>query len=73
LVIDAVEGSKTLEINCGCATLPLRELFIPEGKTPKKLKLIAGLPSRAKEIDRTAISKRGGWTTFFGGDIVSEL
>jgi hypothetical protein len=29
LVIDAVEGGKTLEINCGCATLPLRELLIP--------------------------------------------
>lgn len=47
-MIDVVEGNRTLEINCGCSNLPLRELIIPEGKTAKKLKLIAGLPNRSK-------------------------
>lgn len=48
LVIVVVEGSRTLEINCGCANLPLRELLIPDGKVTKRLKLIAGLPNRSK-------------------------
>ena len=69
LVIDIVESGKTLEINCGCAHLPLRELMIPEGKVTKTLKLIAGMPNRSKKIDSEAISKRTGWKSFFGGDV----
>lgn len=69
LVIAVVEGSRTLEINCGCANLPLRELLIPDGKVTKRLKLIAGLPNRSKEIDKASISKRSGWKNFFGGDV----
>jgi hypothetical protein len=53
--------------------MPLRELLIPEGKTTKKLQLIAGLPNRSKKIDEAAVSKRGGWKSFFGGEVQSEL
>ena len=73
LVIGVVEIGRTLEINCGCCTLPLRELLVPEGKTNKSLKLIAGLPNRMKELDANAITKRGGWKSFFGGAVESQL
>jgi hypothetical protein len=45
--------------------------LVPEGKVAKKLKLIAGLPNRSKEIDKNSISKRSGWKNFFGGEIQS--
>lgn len=73
LVMVVVESGKTLEINCGCTNIPLRELMIPEGKTTKILKLIAGLPNKSKEIDRAAISKRTGWKSFFGSEVDSQL
>jgi hypothetical protein len=67
LVIAVVDNNRALEINCGSTTIALRDLIVPDGKTTKKLKLIAGLPNRSKDLDKNSITKRTGWKNFFGG------
>ena len=36
--------------------------------------MIAGVPNKSKQIDKTAISKRSSWKSFFGGsEVDSEI
>ena len=62
-----MDKDKTIDISCGSCSFPLRELQGIESKVTRKYKLIAGIPSKSKDIDRMSVSKRKGIRSLFGG------
>jgi hypothetical protein len=62
-----VDGHKSLDISCGTVNFPLKDLQV-EAKVTKRYKMIAGLPNKAKDIDKMSISKRKGFFGFIGSN-----
>lgn len=63
---------RIVDVSCGCASIGVRELVSVESKLSKKLKLTSGIPTKSKEIDRQAVTKRTGWKTFLGSSVVES-
>lgn len=65
------DGQKSIDISCGSASFPVKELQV-EAKATKRVRMIAGLPNKSKDIDKMTISKRKGWRGLIGsGEIES--
>ncbi len=66
LVITMNDNGRMMEVSCGSTSISIKELVGVETKLSKKLKLISGIPTKSKEIDKVAVSKRTGWKSFLG-------
>ncbi len=66
LVITMNDNGRLMEVSCGSASISIKELVGVETKFSKKLKLVSGIPTKSKEIDKVAVSKRTGWKSFLG-------
>lgn len=64
-VITVIESGKSIEISCGTSSIPIRDLLI-DSKSTKKIKIIAGIPNKSKDIDKQSVSKRKGWRGLLG-------
>jgi hypothetical protein len=72
LVITMNDNGRMIDVSCGSASISVKELVSVENKFSKKLKLLSGMPTKSKEIDKVSVTKRSGWKSFLGSSNVES-